>query len=75
VLGFLFVASLISVLVLGQVPTVSAEDTAIVHHDVSFVSQGVTLRGTVYIPSFDQQSQCVDCRWSHQLLVYAFPRL
>jgi uncharacterized protein len=51
VLKFLFVASLISVLVSGQVRTASAEDTAIVHHDVSFVSQGVTLRGTVYIPS------------------------
>jgi alpha-beta hydrolase superfamily lysophospholipase len=27
------------------------EGTATVHRDVSFVSQGVTLRGTVYIPS------------------------
>jgi uncharacterized protein len=51
VLKFLFVASLISGLVLGRVPTVSAEDAVVVHHDVSFVSQGVTLRGTVYIPS------------------------
>ena len=50
-LKFRFVASLISVLVLGQAPPASAENTAIVHHDVSFVSQGVTLRGTVYIPS------------------------
>jgi pimeloyl-ACP methyl ester carboxylesterase len=51
VFKFLFVASLVYVLVLGQVPTASAEDTATVHHDVSFVSQGATLRGTVYIPS------------------------
>jgi uncharacterized protein len=51
VLKFRFVASLISVLVLGCAPPVSAENIAIVHHDVSFASQGVTLRGTVYIPS------------------------
>ena len=50
-LKFRFMASLISVLVLGQAAPASAENTAIVHHDVSFVSQGVTLRGTVYIPS------------------------
>ena len=47
----IFAASLISILALGHVPAVSAEDAAIAHHDVSFISQGVTLRGTVYIPS------------------------
>lgn len=46
----LFAASLVSVFSFGHIPPVGAKG-AIVHHDVSFVSQGVTLRGTVYIPS------------------------
>jgi hypothetical protein len=43
-------ASVISVLALGFVPMADAQDTRVTHHDVSFISQGVTLRGTVYIP-------------------------
>jgi len=41
---------MISVLFQGLVPTVGAQDASVPHHDVSFVSQGVTLRGTLYIP-------------------------
>jgi uncharacterized protein len=44
-------ALLIAALVVGIAPTVDAQDTAVTHHDVSFVSQGVTLRGTLFIPS------------------------
>jgi pimeloyl-ACP methyl ester carboxylesterase len=36
---------------MGSVPAVDAEDALVTHHDVSFISQGVILRGTVYIPS------------------------
>ena len=43
VAGFLVVA-------IGLFPAVDADDSQIEHHDVSFVSQGVALRGTVYVP-------------------------
>jgi hypothetical protein len=46
----LFAASLISFFAL-VIPPADAEDPPIAHHEVSFVSQGVTLRGTVYMPS------------------------
>ena len=44
-------ASLISVPVLGTLSSANADDAPISDQDVSFISQGVTLRGTVYIPS------------------------
>lgn len=47
----LFAVSLISAFFLEHIPPVIAKGAAIAHHDVSFVSRGVTLRGTVYIPS------------------------
>jgi pimeloyl-ACP methyl ester carboxylesterase len=47
----LFAVSLVSALFFGHIPSVSAKDAATTHHDVSFASQGVTLRGTVYIPT------------------------
>lgn len=43
-------ASVVSVLALGFGPMGDAQDTPVTHHVVSFISQGVTLRGTVYIP-------------------------
>ena len=46
-----FAASLVPVFFFGHIPPVGAQGTATVHHNVSFASQGVTLRGTVYIPS------------------------
>jgi uncharacterized protein len=33
------------------VPNADAQDTLVTHHDVSFVSRGVTLRGTLYLPN------------------------
>jgi uncharacterized protein len=47
----LLAAATISLLVMGHVTTIDAADTPVIHHDVSFISQGVTLRGAVYIPS------------------------
>lgn len=47
----LFAASLISILLFGPVLPVHAKNGAVAHQNVSFVSRGVTLRGTVYTPS------------------------
>jgi hypothetical protein len=47
----LFAASLVPAFFFSHFPPVGAKGAATVHHDVSFVSQGVTLRGTVYIPN------------------------
>jgi uncharacterized protein len=40
----------IAALLIGLAPAVGAQDTSVTHRDVSFISQGVTLRGTLYIP-------------------------
>jgi pimeloyl-ACP methyl ester carboxylesterase len=40
----------ISVLVMGSAQAAGAEDAVVTYHDISFVSRGATLRGTVYIP-------------------------
>ncbi len=44
-------ASLLSPLLVGIGTAVGAADSAIPYHDVAFVSQGVTLHGTVFVPA------------------------
>jgi uncharacterized protein len=51
VIKALFPASLIFMLMLGPLAPIDAADARIAGKEVSFISQGVTLRGTVYIPS------------------------
>lgn len=46
----LFPASLISILVLGPIAPLDAHNALVADQNVSFISQGVTLRGTVYMP-------------------------
>ena len=45
-----FAASLISALVLGSVAPVNADNSRVADKDVSFISHGATLRGTIYTP-------------------------
>jgi len=44
-----FSAALLA-LVLGYFPTANAQNPSVTQHDVSFISQGVTLRGALYLP-------------------------
>src|SRR2546421_3423061 len=44
-------ASLLSPLLVGIGTAVGAADSAIPYHDVAFVSEGVTLHGTVFVPA------------------------
>jgi uncharacterized protein len=50
-IGASYAALIISALFNRPVPIADAQDALVTHHDVSFISQGVTLRGTLYLPT------------------------